>query len=423
MKIRRLLPRRIFFRFIYINILPIIFILLCYTCIVYDYYVKTNFIKSRENLFQNIILLNNVFDKNKQYQFNQFKINFDIGAKIKKQDIFQKNIIPSHNKIVKILNNQLFNNIEEDFSFVHNKNQIILSIQKQSGVLNIFIKKKNIICNELYKLILYNILCVIIISIINYLFIKNQLKPLKVLIKHIRNFSLEKKNIFFKPFGAKEIRELTSLIFNLEIKIQNSLNKYKIFFNGIIHDLMVPLTRINVELKFLDQNKVKYIKNDIEYISTIIQQYNDYTQNKIENKSYVNIYDYISNIVKSSTSNKNKIFFKITNLDKREVVFIQTISFKRVIQNLLDNAFNYGKHISLTLKKKQNKIFIKIDNDGNLSNDELEKIKNIYFNDIKNKLNSGFSIIKNILSHNDGDIEFKKSKLGGLSVIVNLNIL
>ena len=270
--------------------------------------------------------------------------------------------------------------------------------------------------------IYHNLIVFIIIVFINFFFIKNQFKPLRFLIKHIKNFSLNSIISFFKPFGSKEIRELTSSIFDLENKIINYVNKNDFFFKGVMHDLKTPLTRINLELEFFDKNKTKFIKKDVSYITNIVNRYIGFLKNdEKEEKNYFNVYDCLKHIVNNYKSLNKKIKFNTKNIDKREIIFVQKIAFERVIQNVLDNAIKFGSNIDITLKKRYEKIIIKIDNNGKITNKEIENIQNLF--NSKKSNNYELLIVKSILLRNDGEIFFKKSKKGGLSVSILFNIV
>ena len=100
----------------------------------------------------------------------------------------------------------------------------VISIQKEKGVLDIIIPKKDLIVKTAEIFMMWNIALSIITLIIAIIFMKNQLKPIKLLKKHVKNFSLNQNTEYIKPTGATEIRELTIAFIEMEKRLKKFIN-------------------------------------------------------------------------------------------------------------------------------------------------------------------------------------------------------
>ena len=195
---------------------------------------------------------------------------------------------------------------------------------------------------------------------------KNQLKPIKLLKKHIANFSLNQKNSKFKPTGAKEIRELSVSFIEMEKRLKKFVNQRTIMLAGISHDLRTPLTRMKLELEMMDEPSKIYLEEDINYMQSIINQYLVFTKNINDgDKSIINIYNYINKFLKEYKKINKNITLKTKDINENELVLIQPLAFKRVLQNITDNALKFGNKALIKLIKTNNKkIMISIDDNG-----------------------------------------------------------
>ena len=99
----------------------------------------------------------------------------------------------------------------------------------------------------------------------------------------------------------------------------------------------------------------------------------------------------------------------------------------RCINNLLDNSIKYAEKISVNLEKKNSTIIISIDDDGpGVKRSEFQNITKPFYkidksrSESKSSVGLGLSISSDIIKSHGGDINFNKSKLGGLKVTISL---
>ena len=279
---------------------------------------------------------------------------------------------------------------------------------------------------------IWNIAISFLTLLIAIIFMKNQLKPIKLLKKHIANFSLNQKNSKFKPTGAKEIRELSASFIEMEKRLKKFVNQRTIMLAGISHDLRTPLTRMKLELEMMDEPSKIYLEEDINYMQSIINQYLVFTKNiNDEDKSIINIYNYINKFFKEYKKINKNITLKTKDINENELVLIQPLAFKRVLQNITDNALKFGnKALIKLIKTNDKKIMISIDDNGpGIERKLLQKLCEPFFKadksrNIDNKgVGLGLSIAKDIILANNGIINFSKSKsLGGLNVQITLRL-
>ena len=99
----------------------------------------------------------------------------------------------------------------------------------------------------------------------------------------------------------------------------------------------------------------------------------------------------------------------------------------RCISNLLDNSVKYAEKILLNLDTKNSTIILSIDDDGpGVDKSEFNNIIKPFYkidksrSESKSSVGLGLSISSDIIKSHGGDIQFNKSKLGGLKVTISL---
>jgi len=432
MKLKKYVPKKLFYRFLLIIILPVFIIQSISTYLFYQTHLQNVIKRISQGTIQNILFINKNFKANVNYDGINLKIYFEKGAKIR-----AKNIIKNTDRYVFFDQKQFFiesllNKIVEPMAVKERNDDFVLSIQKPDGILNIVINKKELIVKTARIFIMWNMFLSFITLSIAIIFMRNQLKPIKLLKKHVKNFSLNQRISNLKPTGAKEIRDLSISFIEMEKRLKKFVDQRTIVLAGISHDLRTPLTRMKLELEMMDTPSKQYLAEDIEYMENIINQYLNFTKNiNSESKVLTNVYDYLNVFIREYKKINRNIKLKTRNIDKDEIISIQILAFKRVLQNILDNAFKFGTKALITLSKiDRHKILISIEDNGcGVSSNDIEKLSEPFFKGDKSRnmdkggVGLGLAISKDIVLANNGSITFNRSKrLHGLSVQITLNL-
>ncbi|TVZ54959.1 signal transduction histidine kinase [Lutibacter sp. Hel_I_33_5] len=227
-----------------------------------------------------------------------------------------------------------------------------------------------------------------------------------------------------------------------------ALNKLKLkLFTNISHDFRTPLTLIAGPLQQLIENKkgdnetqyqLKGMYGNVITLLQLINQLLDFRKSdagKLKIKvSKKNIVPFLKNVKLSFeelAKQRNINYFFITSKEVINVWF-DPIELKKVIINLLSNAFKFTPNggiitvnVSLS-KEKKLKIEIKDTGDG-IPKNELPNIFDRFFqlgdrNKIRTGTGVGLSLAKDIVELHKGKIDVKSSQRKGTSFIVLLPI-
>ena len=432
MKIKKYFPKRLFYRFILIIVLPVFIVQVVSTYVFYQTHLQ-NVIKRLSNAtIQNIVFINKNYKDLDNIDNENLKVYFKKNQKLKSKDIIKKTSNFLFFDQQQFFISSLLDLIDEPLSVKENKDDFIISFQKKNGILELHVNKKELIIKTARIFVMWNIAISILTVIIAIIFMKNQLRPIKLLKKHIANFSLNQKISKFKPSGAKEIRELSVSFIDMEKRLKKFINQRTMMLASISHDLRTPLTRMKLELEMMEDPSKEFLEEDINFMESIINQYLSFTKSiNNEDKAIINIYNYLNKFIREYKKVNKNIIFRTKNIDENELVFIQPLAFKRVLQNIMDNALKFGDKARIKLIRTSNKkIMIHIDDNGpGVEKKFLDKLCEPFFKTDKSRnidkkgVGLGLSIAKDIVLANNGELNFNKSKsMGGLNVQITLKL-
>jgi two-component system osmolarity sensor histidine kinase EnvZ len=438
---KALFPKSIFYRFVLMALLPMFITQTISLYVFFHRYFNRTAKQNIEILITEISILNNEYDKkiNENYDSHYIVDNLNIFTDIKitfaKRDFVKNKDFVNHNFIFKNSIKQLQNKLNTlnvgGINIYKNANMFDIELEKNNGVLIFTVHKSRIFVQRFDLIIFWNIFPFFVTGYITLLFIKNQIRSINKLKNFANEFSyLEKDNNSFKPTGAKEIREMGIAFMNMTRKIKKILNTRTTMLAQISHDMRTPLTRMKLQTEFIEDEDIsKFFKQDLEEMEKMINEYLLFTKGESENNyNKVEIKTFFNNILldyKRSNYNNIKIIYDL--LEKN--MYIKVDSFKRCINNLINNSLKYcRKDIEITVKTTSTMLGVIIEDDGvGVPEGFFDKIKLAFYRQEGSEgdgFGLGLFIVKNIVNMHDGKIYFSKSdRFGGLSVKLDIPIV
>ncbi len=309
--------------------------------------------------------------------------------------------------------------ISKNYEVLQDKNYFIFFDKKNTKYFYL-IPRKRVETRTVSGFFLWTIAVSIILSIISYLFIKKQIQPLKRLGIITRSFGRGIVTPNLKPTGSSEVRGLIKDFNNMHNNINSTLDNQRNMLAGISHDLKTPLTRINLMIEEINNEKLKdSISQNISEMNLMLNHYLEFIKNeKNENLDEINTASFISKI----SQNYEKL--EVLSNHKNQI-FIRKNQIKRALLNILDNADKFAKKVFLKSNFVNNKWILEIEDDGpgtTLSQEQLIRPFVKGSEQLNQGTGLGLSIVQKLIKLNNGELNFQKSSYGGLKVIVILQV-
>ena len=275
---------------------------------------------------------------------------------------------------------------------------------------------------------IYTILFITLIgTIIFSAFILQIIKPLEKLSKQANNFSKDYNLPLLEEKGPTEILTLIKSFNRMQKKINSFIIDRTRILASISHDLKTPLTTLKLRTDFLpeSEDKEKMLKT-IDSMTEMLKATTIFAKGdtEIESIQKVNIIELLNEICKTYIERDKKLSFKLNTIsDKLYNYECKKTEFCRIIQNILDNAFQYGTIVNLSLTEENDKFAITItDNGPGIPKEQLGQVFKPFFrlDKARNTQNSnvglGLSIVKSFLIKQGGDIKLSNIEPHGLRV-------
>jgi len=429
--IKKVLPKRLFYRSLIIVATPIILLQIIITVVFFDsLWIKANKGMTR-SLVGEIETLLDVY-KNpdvgvKQTIINLYNQNFDFVITLKENELLpEKKTERWYSPMDRSLRRELKSAFGLSFWFdtTSNKEVVELKIKYKDGVLQIFFPKNKISPSSARIFALWITLPGFLLIMIAIIFLKNQTRPIANLAKAAEKFGKGEFVKEFRPSGAKEIRQAAYEFDRMRKRISIHLNQRSEMLSGISHDLRTPLTRLKLQLALLKQQDLaKKMSDDIEEMERMLNEYLEFSRHqKTEDTETININNLITDIIKKYDSKQISVHF-----EENPKINIRLNTIKRCLINLIDNGLFYGKKVEIITKKTISDLIIFIDDNGpGIPKKEYQNVMKPFYRIDKSRgqnksgVGLGLSIANDIIRSHGGNISLDKSPLNGLRVRISL---
>jgi len=233
-----------------------------------------------------------------------------------------------------------------------------------------------------------------------------------------------------KKEGSTELIAVTQAFNQMAKGIKQLEDDRALLTAGISHDLRTPLTRIRLATEMLpdSQDWIKDgIVHDIEDMNEIIDQFIDYVrQDQQETLSAVDINDLIKEAVQARNIEEDHAISLV--LKPLPSTLARRVALKRVLDNLIENAFRYGSdriEISSAYLKKEQQVYFAVRDFGpGIPDEHMERLFEPFTQGDKARgsLGSGLglAIIKRIVEMHSGQVKLSNHPDGGLVAAVRI---
>ena len=380
--IKKILPKRLFYRSLLIVAVPIIGLQLIISIVFFDsLWIKTNKGMTRA-LVGEIRTFINVYENeeyDKEFLILVFREHLDFNVKFEPLKILptkdkERRFSPIDRTLRRELKAKFTNYWFDTTSY---KNLIDLRIKYEDGYFQFYVPKERVTSSSARIFALWITMPAFLLITISIIFLKNQTRPIISLAKASEKFGRGEEVKEFRPSGALEIRQAGYEFDKMRKRITRHLNQRSEMLSGISHDLRTPLTRIKLQLAFIKDKEIsKKLSDDVTEMEKMLNEYLQFASSGSAEKTET--FD-LSDLLESTVIKYER---KEITTDIPERIFLDGRKnlIERCFNNLIDNSIKYSTNILISLKKSANSIIVIIDDDGpGVPENERENVLKPFF--------------------------------------------
>ena len=427
--LRSFLPKSLLGRTILIVLFPII----AFQIILLTYYYNSLWERTLNRLSRSVSMeINMIYDNfiTEQVDETQNKKFYDyylIDVYLNDSpDFIEKENIKSEGPVISSFRGELSSYIDEDFFVSKSDDLIHLAISFEDTFVVFEFPEDRINTSRNHVFISWQVVSTIILVLIAYLFLKNQVKPIRTLARASEQFGKGQEVPNFKVSGALEVRQASLEFLKMKNRITRQIEQRSLMLAGVSHDLKTPLTRMKlINESVQDEELKKSLDEEISHMSEMLVEYLEFAaENELKSNKLINPIEALIKI-------KNDVHFQKHNIElevlKDNDCLVNENIFIRVVTNILNNAILNSEKVVIKTEVSDEIVKVNIhDNGKGIPDNEKENVfKPFYRVDKSRNQNTvssglGLAITKSLLNSINGRIQLYDSYLGGLEVAIEI---
>ena len=427
--LRSFIPKSLLGRTILIVLFPII----AFQIILLTYYYNSLWERTLNRLSRSVSMeINMIYDNfiTEQADETQNKKFYDyylIDVYLNDSPDFIKNEnVKSEGPVISSFRSELSSYIDEDFFVSKSDDLIHLAISFEDTFVVFEFPEDRINTSRNHVFISWQVVSTIILVLIAYLFLKNQVKPIRTLARASEQFGKGQEVPNFKVSGALEVRQASLEFLKMKNRITRQIEQRSLMLAGVSHDLKTPLTRMKlINESVQDEELKKSLDEEISHMSEMLVEYLEFAaENELKSNKLINPIEALIKI-------KNDVHFQKHNIElevlKDNDCLVNENIFIRVVTNILNNAILNSEKVVIKTEVSDEIVKVNIhDNGKGIPDNEKENVfKPFYRVDKSRNQNTvssglGLAITKSLLNSINGRIQLYDSYLGGLEVAIEI---
>jgi len=264
--------------------------------------------------------------------------------------------------VLRMLNDDLAGLTGVDMS---NPAEVRLGLDTAVGPVVLGFGRDRVSATNPHQLIVIMVLMGALMTLISYLFLRNQLRPIKRIADAAADYG-KGRITTFSPRGAIEVRAAGSAFLEMRARIERQTQSRALMLSGISHDLRTPLTRLRLGLSFLDEAEAAPMIRDVEDMERLIATFLDYARQESSDAPLpTDPADLVTQVVADAERAGQAVEAGgVEGLSAGEQVLMRPLAIRRALENLVGNGLRYGTRVRISVTANDRTLRFCVEDDG-----------------------------------------------------------
>jgi two-component system osmolarity sensor histidine kinase EnvZ len=298
---------------------------------------------------------------------------------------------------------------------------IQLYLETDLGPVRISVNRSRVAVSNPHQLIVTMIFFGGLMTVIAFLYMRNQLRPITRLARAAQAFG-RGRAVPYTPTGATEVRAAGGAFLEMRSRIERQIEQRTLMLSGVSHDLRTPLTRLKLGLSMIDEREAEPLLRDVDEMQRLVDAFLSFSSGVSEGEpESVDPQDLVRRIVEDAQRAGTPV--TLTQSTGSGTIMLRQTPIRRAVENLIGNAVRYGDkaEVSVVLTDKSLRIRVEDDGPGIPADKRGESIKPFSRLDPARNQNKGsgvglgLAIVADVARAHGGTLRLGESEtLGGL---------
>ena len=244
------------------------------------------------------------------------------------------------------------------------KGAVLLVEQTRHGPMLMSLPRSRVSASNPHQLLVIMLLATFLMTLIAYIFLRNQLRPIKKLAEAAEAFG-KGEAVPYRPRGALEVRAAGGAFLDMRARIERAIETRTLMLSGVSHDLRTPITRLRLGLSMLPEDEeTQALLSDVREMERLVDEFLAFARgDAMEEPAEIDPAQIAARVVENVERSGTSIEWE-SRLVRPMTVRMRPQAVQRAIENLIGNALRHGNRVRLSLSVTDRSLRFVVEDDG-----------------------------------------------------------
>lgn len=309
------------------------------------------------------------------------------------------------------------------------KGFVTLGLDAERGPVRLVVERARLSASNPHQLFVIMVLASVLMTVIAYAFLRNQLRPIARLALTAEAFG-KGELLPYRPRGATEVRAAGAAFLDMRARIERAIETRTLMLSGISHDLRTPLTRLRLGLSMLPEDEeVKALLSDVAEMERMVEEFLAFARGDAMEEPVLASPMTIARKVVENAARAGRHVALVEAGNEIGDMRMRPQAVSRALENLIGNGLRYGKRVELSVLATDRQLRFVVEDDGpGISESQREAAMKPFarLDDARNRNRGsgaglGLAIVADVARSHGGTLMLGQSeRLGGLRAELRL---
>lgn len=236
-----------------------------------------------------------------------------------------------------------------------------LLFQTELGPVQAQLSRRRMSASNPHQLLVLMIFTSLLMTMIAFVFLRNQLKPITRLAEAAEDFG-KGRTVPYRPRGALEVRAAGRAFLDMRARIERQIEQRTLMLSGVSHDLRTPLTRLRLGLAMMpDDPDVAALQADVAQMERMVDEFLAFVRgDAMEGSEPTDAAALVQGIVEKAGRQVSLASVE----GRKQPVEMRPQAIARAVENLVSNACRFGERVEVRLVFQDQSLRITVEDDG-----------------------------------------------------------
>ncbi|GAB1363972.1 ATP-binding protein [Rhodobacter sp.] len=239
-----------------------------------------------------------------------------------------------------------------------------LVFQTGQGPLQADVSRRRMGATNPHQLLVLMLLTSVLMTVIAYVFLRNQLRPITRLAQAAEAFG-KGQRIAYRPRGALEVRAAGAAFIDMRARIERQIEQRTLLLSGVSHDLRTPLTRLRLGLSLLPEDEdTRALIGDVAQMERMVDEFLSFARgDAMEEMEEVDAEALVARVVEDAQRGGEQV--QLTGIEgSTGPVRLRPHAVARAVENLVGNALRFGSRAEVRLQFTDRFLRVVVEDNG-----------------------------------------------------------